>query len=238
MRDPPTTSSPLVGPDVAKRLRGGDDARRHDQAARRHGRAGRRHGGALGESVLVPPDRDLAAKVVKLNNDKMAELCAAHPDRFAGFASLTLQDPLAVQELERAMGKQGLKGAAVGANFAGVPFSDPRFHPVWAKAEELGRSLFFHPQGIPELNDQLGGNGWLANAVAYPTETTITLSSDFRGHARQIPPPQDHPRAWRRLAAALRRPQDHPAWSIPAAATPTSAEEAAERYLKQICSTA
>ena len=38
-------------------------------------------------------DRDLAAKVVKLQNEKLAELCAAKPDRFAAFASLTLQDP-------------------------------------------------------------------------------------------------------------------------------------------------
>src|SRR5689334_8169466 len=28
-------------------------------------------------------ERDLAAQVVKLNNEKMAELCAAHPERFA-----------------------------------------------------------------------------------------------------------------------------------------------------------
>ena len=36
--------------------------------------------------------------------------------------------------------------------------------------------LFIHPQGVPELNKQLAGNGWLANAVAYPVETTIALS--------------------------------------------------------------
>ena len=133
--------------------------------------------------------RDVAAQIVKINNEKMAELCAAHPDRFAGFCSLTLQDPqLAVQELETAMKRQGLKGAAVGTNFNNVPFSDPRFHPVWAKAEELGATLFFHPQGVPELNAQLGGNGWLVNAVAYPTETTITLSKlIFEGTLDKFP---------------------------------------------------
>ena len=36
-------------------------------------------------------DRDLAAKIVKIQNEKLAELCAAKPDRFAAFASLTLQ---------------------------------------------------------------------------------------------------------------------------------------------------
>ena len=65
-------------------------------------------------------DRDLAGQIVKIQNEKLAELCASKPDRFAGFASLTLQAPdLAVQELETAVKKQGLKGAAIGGNVAG-----------------------------------------------------------------------------------------------------------------------
>jgi predicted TIM-barrel fold metal-dependent hydrolase len=122
-------------------------------------------------------DRDLAGQIVKMQNEKLAQLCASKPDRFAGFASLTLQAPdLAVQELETAVKKQGLKGAAIGGNVNGVAFSDPKFHPVWAKAEELGVPVFIHPQGVPELNKQVAGNGWLANAIAFPVETTIALS--------------------------------------------------------------
>jgi predicted TIM-barrel fold metal-dependent hydrolase len=122
-------------------------------------------------------DRELAGQVVKIQNEKLAELCASKPERFAGFASLTLQAPdLAVQELEHAVKKQGLKGAAIGGNVNGEAFSDPKFHPVWAKAEELDVPLFIHPQGVPELNKQLAGNGWLSNGIAYPVETTIALS--------------------------------------------------------------
>jgi len=122
-------------------------------------------------------DRDLADQIVKIQNEKLAELCASKPDRFAAFASLTLQAPdLAVQELETAVRKQGLKGAAIGGAVNGETFSDPKFHPVWAKAEELGVPLFIHPTGIPELAKRLAGNGWLTNAVGYPLETTIALS--------------------------------------------------------------
>ena len=122
-------------------------------------------------------ERDLAAQIVKVNNEKLAELCASKPDRFAGFASLTLQAPdLAVQELETAVKKHGLKGAAIGGAMNGDEFSDPKFHPVWAKAEELGVPLFIHPQGLPELKKRLSGNGFLANTVGYPTETSIVLS--------------------------------------------------------------
>ncbi|VIO76579.1 hypothetical protein CI1B_65430 [Bradyrhizobium ivorense] len=122
-------------------------------------------------------DRDLAGQIVKVQNEKLAELCASKPDRFAAFASLTLQAPdLAVQELETAVKKQGLKGAAIGGVVNGVEFSDPKFHPVWAKAEELGVPLFIHPQGVPELNKRLSGNGWLGNTIGNPLETSIALS--------------------------------------------------------------
>jgi aminocarboxymuconate-semialdehyde decarboxylase len=122
-------------------------------------------------------DRDLAAKIVKIQNEKLAELCASKPDRFVGNASLTLQAPdLAVQELETAVKKQGLKGVAIGDRVGEMEFSDPKLHPVWAKAEELGVPLFIHPQAQPELNKRLAGNGWLPNAIGNPLGTTIALS--------------------------------------------------------------
>jgi predicted TIM-barrel fold metal-dependent hydrolase len=122
-------------------------------------------------------ERDLAAQIVKLQNEKLAEFCAANSTRFAAFASLTLQAPdLAVQELETAVRKQGLKGAAIGGSVNGVDFSDQKFHPVWAKAEELGVPLFIHPRGIPELNKRFSGNGWLDNTIGNPLDTTIALS--------------------------------------------------------------
>jgi aminocarboxymuconate-semialdehyde decarboxylase len=122
-------------------------------------------------------DRDTAGAIVKLQNEKLAELCAAHRERFAAFASLALQYPdLAVEQLEHAVKRLGLRGAAIGASVLGEDFSDPRFHPVWAKAEELGAVLFIHPRGVSELTRRLKGNGYLANTVAFPLETTIALS--------------------------------------------------------------
>jgi aminocarboxymuconate-semialdehyde decarboxylase len=122
-------------------------------------------------------DRDLAAKIVQTQNEKLAELTAAHRERFAAFASLTLQDPqLARRELETAVKQQNLRGAAIGGTVAGVPFADPKFHPVWEKAEELGAVLFIHPQGLKELAPLLAGNGYLRNGVGFPLETTIALA--------------------------------------------------------------
>jgi aminocarboxymuconate-semialdehyde decarboxylase len=121
-------------------------------------------------------DRDTAEKICSIQNSRLAELCASKPERFAAFASLTLQDPaLAAQQLETAMKQQGLKGAAIGDLVAGDEFSNPKFDPVWAKAEELGAVLFIHPQGVPELNKRWKGNGWLGNTIGNPLSTTIAL---------------------------------------------------------------
>jgi aminocarboxymuconate-semialdehyde decarboxylase len=122
-------------------------------------------------------ERDLAAQVVKIQNEKLAEFCGTYPERFVAFASVALQYPdLAVQQLVDGVKKLGLRGAAVGASVAGVEFSDPKFHPFWAKAEELGVLIFIHPQSTPELAGRFKGNGWLANTIGNPLDTTIALS--------------------------------------------------------------
>ena len=35
-------------------------------------------------------ERDVATKLIKIQNERLAELCAAHPDRFVAFASVAL----------------------------------------------------------------------------------------------------------------------------------------------------
>ena len=88
---------------------------------------------------------DLAGQVVKLQNEKLAEICAAQPDRFVGLGSVALQHPdLAAEQLEHAVKGLGLRGALIGGSVNGEELSDPKFHPFWAKAEELG-VLIFHP---------------------------------------------------------------------------------------------
>ena len=120
--------------------------------------------------------RELAVEIVRIQNEKLAELCALEPKRLGAFASLSLQFPeLAVEQLELAMKKQGLRGAAIGGSVAGTDFSDPKFHPVWAKAQELGAVLFIHPQSTPELAKRFKGNGWLSNTIGNPLDTTIAL---------------------------------------------------------------
>jgi aminocarboxymuconate-semialdehyde decarboxylase len=134
-------------------------------------------------------ERDVAEAICKINNEKLAELCAQKPDRFAAFASLTMQAPdLAATQLEHAMKKLGLKGAAIGGSVGGDDFANEKYHPVLKKAEELGAVLFIHPQSTPQLAPRFKGNGWLSNTIGNPLDTTIALQKlIFEGTLDKFP---------------------------------------------------
>jgi predicted TIM-barrel fold metal-dependent hydrolase len=81
-------------------------------------------------------------------NDRLAAAVRAHPDRFAGFATLPTADPLAAaDELERAAVELGFVGALVnstiGSNEAFL--DDARFEPLLDRFERLGVPLYLHP---------------------------------------------------------------------------------------------
>jgi len=124
-------------------------------------------------------ERDLQAQIVKLQNEKVAEICAKTPERFVGLASVALAHPdLAAEQLQDAVKRLGMRGALVGGSVNGMELADPTLHPFWAKAEELGCVIFIHPQGTPELeaSGRLKGSGGLYNVIGNPLETTIALS--------------------------------------------------------------
>jgi aminocarboxymuconate-semialdehyde decarboxylase len=125
-------------------------------------------------------DRDLAQKVIRVQNERLAEVCAKHPERFVAFATVALQFPeLAAEQLEEGVKKFALRGVGIGGNVAGAELSDPKFNPFWAKAEQLGVLVFIHPQGDgapSQLQQRFKGNGYLGNVIGNPLETTIALS--------------------------------------------------------------
>jgi aminocarboxymuconate-semialdehyde decarboxylase len=125
-------------------------------------------------------DRTLARDLIKLQNEKISGWCARHPDRFVGMATLALQHPdMAAEQLDEAVKKLGMRGAAIGGSVEGQELSDRKFDPFWAKAEELGVMIFMHPQpqapGTTQ-NPRLQGKGGLGNTIGNPLETTVFLS--------------------------------------------------------------
>ncbi|MCU1654832.1 MAG: amidohydrolase [Pseudonocardia sp.] len=74
-----------------------------------------------------------------VSNDDVAEFTAAHPDRFAGLASVNLADPMAaVRELRRAVSKLGFIGLRVVPWLWELPPDDRLYYPLYAACVELG----------------------------------------------------------------------------------------------------
>lgn len=124
-------------------------------------------------------ERDAAAELIRIQNETLVEFCAASPDRFRAFATAALQHPeLAAEQVEYAVKKLGFRGVGVGGSVAGLELADPKFHPFWAKCEELDVLVFMHPLGTRELepSGRLNGSGLLTNTIGNPLETTIALS--------------------------------------------------------------
>ncbi len=92
-------------------------------------------------------DTTAAIQASREVNDEIAGMTKQWPDRFAGLATLPLQDvDASIQELDRAVNGLGLKGAEVDMVINGLNWDEPQFLPLFKAAEELGALLFFHPQ--------------------------------------------------------------------------------------------
>ncbi|MFE6716564.1 amidohydrolase family protein [Streptomyces albidoflavus] len=117
--------------------------------------------------IQAEPDAATAVTQAAAVNDLLAGVIADHPDRFAGFAALPLQDPkAAARELDRAVNELGLRGALVNAHTQGRYLDDPQLRIVWEHAEGLGVPLYLHPAngvGTPHVLDghpELTGPMW------------------------------------------------------------------------------
>ncbi len=124
-------------------------------------------------------DRDLARRIVQVQNETLARWVAAHPDRFVALASVALQYPdLAAEQLEHAVTQLGLRGVSIGGHVKTQDLSLAMFDPFWAKAAELGVLVLMHPQGADNVlrDGALKGRGDLGNIIGNPLETAVFLS--------------------------------------------------------------
>ncbi|HET7087458.1 MAG TPA: amidohydrolase family protein [Anaerolineae bacterium] len=122
----------------------------------------------------VEPDEGL--RTSRIQNEALARLAQAHPDRVSALGTVPLQDAaLAARELESLMQEPGLHGVEVAASVRDAYLGDDRFRPFWAAAEATGALVFIHPTtrgfSMPVFNDY-----YLWNTVGNPLETTITAA--------------------------------------------------------------
>jgi aminocarboxymuconate-semialdehyde decarboxylase len=110
-------------------------------------------------------------------NDEIAEMVAAHPARFAGMATLPMQDSgAAIDELERVMNGLGLRGAIINDHVAGRTYDEPEFVPFFQAAQDLGALLFFHQGGDTVINHRIQRYK-MGNAVGNLTERALVFAT-------------------------------------------------------------
>jgi aminocarboxymuconate-semialdehyde decarboxylase len=124
-------------------------------------------------------ERELAERIVGLHDERLAEWCETHPDRFVALCSVALQYPdLAAEQLEFAVQELGHRGASIGGHVANEPPTTAMFDVSWAKAEELDVPVFMHPNNALNVvrENGLAGRGDLENIIGNPLETTLFLT--------------------------------------------------------------
>jgi uncharacterized protein len=103
----------------------------------------------VGSNIVSRPG-DEGVQLAREANDQLAAAIAAHPDRFAGFATLPMTMPeAAAAELERAVRVLGLKGAMIHGTTSGRFLDDPAFLPVLERAAALSVPIYLHPAFPP-----------------------------------------------------------------------------------------
>jgi uncharacterized protein len=95
-------------------------------------------------------DAATATALARDTNDHIADAVRAHPDRFAAFATVALQDPpAAARELERAVSHLRCRGVMINGTTNGRFLDDPVFTPILEAAQALGVPIYLHPAPPP-----------------------------------------------------------------------------------------
>jgi aminocarboxymuconate-semialdehyde decarboxylase len=111
-------------------------------------------------------------------NDEIAAMTRQWPQRFAGLATLPVQDVgAAVDELDRAVHVLGLKGAELDTVVNGQTWDEPHFSPLFKAAEAMGAVLFFHPQPQDNLVLAFTEKFNLANSIGVPVEDALLVAT-------------------------------------------------------------
>jgi aminocarboxymuconate-semialdehyde decarboxylase len=123
-------------------------------------------------------DSAQAQRLAREVNDEIASMTRQWPQRFAGLATLPVQDvSAAVAELDRAVHALALKGAELDTVVNGQTWDEPHFLPLFKAAEAMGAVLFFHPQPQDNLVLAFTEKFNLANSIGVPVEDALLVAT-------------------------------------------------------------
>ena len=142
-------------------------------------------------------DKTSGPSLARQFNDRLADIVAGHPARYAGFAHLPMTAPdAAADELQRTV-EMGFKGALINGLTNGKFLDDPMFEPLLSRAELLDVPIYIHPNFPPEevrkayYDDlptgtgttlSIAGWGWHAEVAVHVLR--MTLAGTFDRHPK------------------------------------------------------
>jgi 2,3-dihydroxybenzoate decarboxylase len=104
----------------------------------------------ISPGVQVERDHAKAVTAACRANDVLRAEIEKHPTRYAGFAHLPMQEPMAAaKELERCVRQLGFKGALINGHTNGVYLDDAICLPFWECVQALAVPVYIHPVHMP-----------------------------------------------------------------------------------------
>jgi aminocarboxymuconate-semialdehyde decarboxylase len=150
--------------------------------------------GLTGAALSVAPptlsywaEAGLAADISAANNDSIAEVVRAQPDRFVGLATVPLQDvPRAIRELERAMKLPEMRGVMIASHVGPRNLDHPALFPFLEACQALDACVFVHPYEV--LGSERMQDYYMWNLIGMVTETCVAIESlIFGGVYERLP---------------------------------------------------
>lgn len=98
----------------------------------------------LTQAALLPLDLTTTAGGWVVSNDEVQTLCALHPDKFFGFASVDPHRPDALETAERAFAVQGLRGLKLNPSKQKFYPTEACMEPLYELCERYNKPIVFH----------------------------------------------------------------------------------------------
>ncbi|MEM2103900.1 MAG: amidohydrolase family protein [Candidatus Bathyarchaeia archaeon] len=138
--------------------------------------------------VLLGFGAEEAARICRLSNDFIYDLCNRYPDRFAGCAIISLLDVnAALEELDRTVRQLGFKCVTISTNQNGKGLDSMEYFPFYERVVKYDVPVFLHPtnwEGYPLVGMEDG----LLSIFGWPFDTSQAVwRLIFRGVLDRFP---------------------------------------------------
>ena len=127
-------------------------------------------------AFIEDADGKVPADATQRVNDRMAEVCARHPGKLHGLATVdAYSGDAGARELTRAVKELRLRGVFVESARGDLLLGDKETRPMLKAAADLGVPVFVHPQTDPQLHKRFSRTGRIGLRLARGTINNAAL---------------------------------------------------------------